>query len=367
MSLNGIDVSSWDPGIDVTEVPCDFVIVKATGGTRYDNPEFERVARDALAAGKLLGIYHFAGDGSDGTPEEEARHFLDAFAPYKGQAIPVLDWEADAVDWPVSWAREWMEIVERETGANPWFYSYASYLGTHDCSEIARFPLWVAAYYAGYRTMGYQEDPPFYGSLGSWESAWAYQYTSSGVLPGWDGRLDLSIFYGDRYDWMSMAAGQSGGSDDEASENNRKEEEALRPVSIPNDGGEVYRLYDENNGDHMFTANPAEKDHLIEAGWTFEGAGWKFPPTPNIVYRMYLPNNGDHLFTTSFEEAQNAQDNGYRYEGANFSASKEDGEPVYRLYNENDGSHMYTVSASEKSYLLEKGWKDEGIAFYAAK
>nr|DAE89984.1 MAG TPA: hypothetical protein [Caudoviricetes sp.] len=33
MSLNGIDIASYQTGIDLSVVPCDFVIVKATEGT----------------------------------------------------------------------------------------------------------------------------------------------------------------------------------------------------------------------------------------------------------------------------------------------------------------------------------------------
>lgn len=41
---------------------CDFVIVKATGGKGYTNACFKRHADETLAAGKLLGCYHYARD-----------------------------------------------------------------------------------------------------------------------------------------------------------------------------------------------------------------------------------------------------------------------------------------------------------------
>ena len=37
--LNGIDISSWQTGIDLSVVPCDFVVIKATGGIGYVNPD----------------------------------------------------------------------------------------------------------------------------------------------------------------------------------------------------------------------------------------------------------------------------------------------------------------------------------------
>ena len=56
MSLNGIDISSHQERIDLTAVPCDFVIIKATQGTKYVNPDFRRAYKQAINAGKLVGV-----------------------------------------------------------------------------------------------------------------------------------------------------------------------------------------------------------------------------------------------------------------------------------------------------------------------
>ena len=42
MSMNGIDISSRQAGIDLAKVPCDFVICKATEGVGYVNPDCSR-------------------------------------------------------------------------------------------------------------------------------------------------------------------------------------------------------------------------------------------------------------------------------------------------------------------------------------
>ena len=47
MAMNGIDIASYQTGIDLTVVPCDFVIVKATEGTGYVNPDFTRAYAQA--------------------------------------------------------------------------------------------------------------------------------------------------------------------------------------------------------------------------------------------------------------------------------------------------------------------------------
>ena len=87
MGLNGIDISSWQDDLVIRNMAtCDFVIVKATGGAGYSNECFRRHAEETLAAGKLLGCYHYARDrGYEGSAEAEADHFIDAFRPYIGK------------------------------------------------------------------------------------------------------------------------------------------------------------------------------------------------------------------------------------------------------------------------------------------
>ena len=75
---------------------------------------------ETLAAGKLLGCYHYARDrGYEGSAEAEADHFIAAFRPYIGKAIPFLDWEADALSLGPSWAKKWLDRVKAKTGVTP--------------------------------------------------------------------------------------------------------------------------------------------------------------------------------------------------------------------------------------------------------
>lgn len=61
-------------------------------GKGYVNECFKKHADQTLAAGKLLGCYHYARDrGYEGTAEQEADAFIAAFKPYVGKAIPLLD------------------------------------------------------------------------------------------------------------------------------------------------------------------------------------------------------------------------------------------------------------------------------------
>ena len=64
MALNGIDISNWQAGIDLSAVPCDFVISKATEGCWYVSADCARQVEQALSLGKCVGVYHYANGGN---------------------------------------------------------------------------------------------------------------------------------------------------------------------------------------------------------------------------------------------------------------------------------------------------------------
>ena len=204
--LRAVDIASHQEGINVANLDCDIVIIKATGGTSYTNPYWRGWAREVLDSGKLLGLYHYAMEwGEYNDAGNEARHFLDEVSEFKGRFVPLLDFEADAQSLPVSWAREWLEIVESETGAKPFFYAYASYLNSRDHSELTNWPLWMASYLYRYFYVGWVDDPINTWPTGNWPYMTMYQYTSTGQISGYDSELDLSVFYGSRDDWSNYA------------------------------------------------------------------------------------------------------------------------------------------------------------------
>ena len=212
--LRVVDIASHQAGIDLASLDCDAVIVKATGGASYVNihPELEvdwrEWADQVLASGKPLGLYHFAWEANrHGTAQQEARHFLDAIAKYKGKCIPILDWENDALSLPASWAREWLDIVASETGSTPMFYAGASDLNGKDYSLLTKYPLWMASYLNRYQYSGWVDDPDNTWGTGDWPDMRMYQYTSTGRIEGWNGNLDLSVFYGTYTDWKRMEGG----------------------------------------------------------------------------------------------------------------------------------------------------------------
>lgn len=137
--------------------------------------------------------------------------------------------------------------------------------------------------------------------------------------------------------------------------------------------GDMYRLYNPNSGEHFYTSNKAEKDHLVSLGWRYEGIGWQAPTVSNYpVYRLYNANGGEHHYTMNVAEKNSLVKLGWKYEGIGwFSADPNDSNsvPLLREYNPNafSNNHNYTINANEHNWLVSLGWKDEGKAWYATK
>lgn len=205
MALHGIDISSVQSGIDIAAVPCDFVIVKATQGTAYVNPDCARAVEQARALGKLFGVYHYI---SGGDPVAEADFFVAQCLNWVGRGVFALDWEAEENS---AWQDEtYLEaVVERLIaciGIPPLIYVEESRYGPvrlvadrHNCG------MWVAEY-ASQNATGYQATP---WNEGAYECA-IRQYSSTGCLDGWQGNLDLNKFYGSHDAWNRYATGSGG-------------------------------------------------------------------------------------------------------------------------------------------------------------
>lgn len=131
----------------------------------------------------------------------------------------------------------------------------------------------------------------------------------------------------------------------------------------------MHRLYNPYTGEHFYTADTAERDHLTGLGWRYEGVGWKAPAKSSTpVYRLYNGHvrGGDHHYTTSASERDHLVSVGWTYEGVGWYSDDARGVPLYRQYNPyaRTGTHNYTASASENDHLLAVGWRGEGVGWY---
>lgn len=203
--MNGIDISRWQKDIQLSRVPCDFVIVKATQGTGYVSPTYKQQITSAEALGKYLGVYHYA---SSGGAAAEAEHFLQTVADYIGKAILVLDWEGEQnanFNNPL-YALDFLNYVKKRTGITPFIYMSKSVCRQYKWD--ASFPLWCAQY-KNQQPSGYQAQPwTDAKGFGAWQSPKIFQYSSKGQLDGYSGNLDLDIAYMDGAEWLSYAQGK---------------------------------------------------------------------------------------------------------------------------------------------------------------
>lgn len=207
--LNGIDVSSFQAGIDLTKVPGDFAIVKTTQGIWYTNTDWKRQAKSAVDGKKLLGLYHYA--EARMAASQEADFFLAAAEPYIGKACLFLDWERTDNDkfgtqGGVTWVKAFMDRVHDKTGVWPLLYVQLSEVQARDWSSVAKNSgLWLAQYVVQNRS-GYKQDYS-HGSTAAWNYPAIWQYTSGGYLKGWSGRLDLNVAYMTKEAWAAYAKG----------------------------------------------------------------------------------------------------------------------------------------------------------------
>lgn len=207
MSMNGIDVSSWQKGLDLSKVPFDFCIIKATEGTKLVQPTCDPWVQYCIKAGKPWGFYHF---GAGGDPVKEADWFVDNCLNYFGVGIPVLDYEAYG-RFGTDKAKQFLDHVYERTGVRCVVYTSRSVLKEEDWSKIApNHKLWVAQY-ANYKPVnGYQDNPWLPGGgFGAWKSPIIHQYTSHGYLPGYSKNLDLDKCYITAEEWVAIARGDS--------------------------------------------------------------------------------------------------------------------------------------------------------------
>lgn len=202
MAMNGIDISDYQRGIDLTKVPFDFMICKATEGTSIVHGTCDPYIQTCKKLGKLWGFYHFM-NGED--PVKQADYFYANCKNYFGEGIPVLDYEMYGRIGTAG-AKKFLDRIYELTGVRCIVYMSRSVCTEEDWSKIApNHALWVAQY-ANNDATGYQSDPWLpCGGFGAWDSCAIHQYSSHGRLDGYNGNLDLDIAYMTPEAWKKFA------------------------------------------------------------------------------------------------------------------------------------------------------------------
>lgn len=186
--MRAIDVSQWQGDINWAAVQSPIALIKMSGGdagTYYDSKASYNY-QSAKAAGKAIGMYHFAG-GTDAT--SEADFFIRACSPLEKDDVLILDWEVRHAD-PVGWCQSFIQRVIDKTGVRPIIYMNTSTENSYDWSPVINqnIGLWVADY-----RFGPEANVP----IKYWKQYIMHQYTSSGTEPGVAGRVDVNEWFSD--------------------------------------------------------------------------------------------------------------------------------------------------------------------------
>ena len=189
-SLHGIDISQWQGRIDFERVKADgirIVYIKATEGSDYVDPDFERNYRDAEKAGLAIGFYHYVTARNEEEARAQARFFASRIRDKKQDVKPAMDFEVFD-DLSIAAVREiaqqFLSTLEEETGTIPVLYSDASNASDRFADDrFRRYPLWIADYGVSRPDM---ENP--------WRRWSGWQYTDRGRVRGIAGNVDRDYF-----------------------------------------------------------------------------------------------------------------------------------------------------------------------------
>lgn len=195
-AVRGIDVSAHNGPIDFDAVAADgidFVIIKASEGTDWQDRALTRNYARARGAGLKVGLYHFFRFDSPGYLQ--ALNFADAAA-------------ARPPDMPL--------VIDLEEFGNPRFTPTSRVLARLDTClhHLRRRGYEVMLYtnkrgYARFVEGRYDSIPLWICSLGEGSPAgrrWTiWQHSHRGRVAGIDGNVDLNVFRGDSAEFVRFA------------------------------------------------------------------------------------------------------------------------------------------------------------------
>lgn len=205
--IQGMDVSNYQGEVDWPSAWAQgarFAYVKASEGTFYTNPSFNKQYSGSTAVGMYRGAYHFAMPTLT-SGREQANFFVDHGGSWSsdGRTLPpLLDIEYNPYDVDtmpsgegdtcyamssaelISWIRDFSNTIKARTGRLPMIYTATNWWNycIGDTAAFADHPLHVAAYNEvaagpvpfGWKTYSfwqYSESGPFVGDSNVWNGS----------------------------------------------------------------------------------------------------------------------------------------------------------------------------------------------------
>jgi lysozyme len=200
MPIQGIDVSYWQGDIDWHAARAggiQFAFIKATEGGDHLDPKFLDNWYGAKRAGVARGAYHFI---YWCRPAHEQALWFMLNVPADADALPpVLDveWNSHSRTCPNTVPREkalqtirtMLAALETHTGKRPIIYTDPKFHRDVLEGEFPDYHFWLRSVAA--------KPGEVYRNR-----AWAFwQFTTTGTVPGVNGKVDRNIFNGTHADW----------------------------------------------------------------------------------------------------------------------------------------------------------------------
>jgi lysozyme len=199
MSVNGIDVSSYEPNVNWSQAKASgiqFAFIKATEGVTLVDDSFSSHWTMSIFAGLIRGAYHFYHPKDD--PIDQANLLTTTVGELAPADLPfVMDFETlDNADPSqiLANAKIFLQKVENVSGKTPIIYGSPSFLNAlRFDSSFSRYPLWIA----NYQVIKPSIPPP-------WRDYVFWQTSESANVTG-VGTCDFNIFNGDQADLINFA------------------------------------------------------------------------------------------------------------------------------------------------------------------
>lgn len=203
--VHGIDVARFQQSVDWPTARANgvnFAFIKATEGGDLLDPMFRDHWRGAGRAGVARGAYHFFYHCRPAA--EQAAFFIRNVPRTPGALPPVLDMEwtpfsptctiRRAPEVLRSEARIFLDLVEAHYGQRPIIYSTVDFYRENEMWRVGPYPFWL-------RAVAAHPDDVYGGRH------WTFwQYTSTGLIPGIAGEVDINVFDGDAARWGAWLA-----------------------------------------------------------------------------------------------------------------------------------------------------------------
>ncbi len=183
---HGIDVShhqgkiNWDAFFSSMDTTISFVYCKVTEGIHFIDPQWKRNHGILSNQEMKHGGYHFFTPNV--SAQLQADHFINHYAHTVGELAPVLDAEVEASSDQslIAGMREWLRLVESETGIRPVIYTSYSMYRDKMKGKFPGHKFWIASYNPNEQRV---QDPEIIH----------WQYSDHGKVPGINALVDLNF------------------------------------------------------------------------------------------------------------------------------------------------------------------------------